>query len=115
MTKITDARFEVSGDGYGVLKHVKSFKIAVEVATRWVDEQKKPAEIFDRMARKGKPDTWRVTQCRGEAHSNPWIDHCYECMPYWGIAVKVLNVRLPDVVDYPSGNEPTAAGHGHGF
>lgn len=24
-----------------------------------------------------------IVECTGEAHSNPYIDHCYECMPYW--------------------------------
>jgi hypothetical protein len=115
MTKITETRFEVSGESYGVLKHVKDFDTAVTVARHWIDEQKTPAQIFDRMARKGKPDTWRVTHCTGEAHSNPWIDHCSVCMPRWGVVVKVLNVRLPDTAGYPDGNEPTAAGHGHGF
>jgi hypothetical protein len=23
-------------------------------------------------------------ECNGEAHSNPYIDHCGVCMPYWG-------------------------------
>ena len=23
-------------------------------------------------------------QCMGEAHSNPYIDHCGVCMPHWG-------------------------------
>jgi hypothetical protein len=22
-------------------------------------------------------------KCNGEAHSNPFIDHCIGCMPYW--------------------------------
>jgi len=22
-------------------------------------------------------------KCNGEAHSNPWIDHCMVCLPYW--------------------------------
>lgn len=24
-----------------------------------------------------------IVECNGEAHENPFIDHCYECMPYW--------------------------------
>lgn len=24
------------------------------------------------------------TRCTGEAHSNPYIDHCPVCMPGWG-------------------------------
>lgn len=23
-------------------------------------------------------------KCNGEAHSNPYIDHCGVCMPHWG-------------------------------
>ena len=23
-------------------------------------------------------------KCQGEAHSNPYIDHCGICMPFWG-------------------------------
>jgi hypothetical protein len=25
--------------------------------------------------------TWNV--CNGEAHNNPFIDHCDQCMPFW--------------------------------
>ncbi len=25
---------------------------------------------------------WKV--CNGEAHGNPYIDHCMVCMPWWG-------------------------------
>ena len=94
MSKTTDNRYEVGGEGYGVVKHVRTFEIAVTVATRWLDEQKTPAVIFDRMAHVGKPDTWSVTRCTGEAHSNPFIDHCGVCMPYWEVAVRSVNVRL---------------------
>lgn len=23
-------------------------------------------------------------ECDGEAHSNPWIDNCHQCAPFWG-------------------------------
>lgn len=23
-------------------------------------------------------------ECNGEAHSNPYIDNCMVCLPYWG-------------------------------
>jgi hypothetical protein len=23
-------------------------------------------------------------KCTGEAHSNPYIDHCFVCLPHWG-------------------------------
>jgi|MudIll2142460700_1097286.scaffolds.fasta_scaffold2708611_2 hypothetical protein len=23
-------------------------------------------------------------KCTGEAHSNPYIDHCFVCIPWWG-------------------------------
>jgi len=29
-----------------------------------------------------RPVIWKV--CTGEAHGNPWIDHCGVCMPWWG-------------------------------
>lgn len=25
-----------------------------------------------------------TVKCSGEAHSNPYIDHCGVCMPHWG-------------------------------
>lgn len=25
-----------------------------------------------------------MVKCTGEAHSNPYIDHCMICMPNWG-------------------------------
>lgn len=25
-----------------------------------------------------------MVECSGEAHSNPFIDHCMVCMPNWG-------------------------------
>jgi hypothetical protein len=25
-----------------------------------------------------------MQKCNGEAHSNPYIDHCMVCMPHWG-------------------------------
>jgi len=29
-----------------------------------------------------KQATW--VKCNGEAHGNPYIDHCMICIPYWG-------------------------------
>ena len=26
----------------------------------------------------------KLVPCPGEAHSNPWIDHCMLCAPRWG-------------------------------
>lgn len=26
-----------------------------------------------------------LTECKGEAHENPHIDHCGRCMPRWGL------------------------------
>lgn len=26
----------------------------------------------------------KIVKCQGEAHSNPYIDNCSRCMPYWG-------------------------------
>jgi len=31
-----------------------------------------------------RPKTGRLIPCPGEAHSNPFIDHCGTCMPRWG-------------------------------
>jgi hypothetical protein len=115
MSKTTTYRFEVSSPGYGVIEHVPNFQEAVTIAQNWIEREKMPVEIFDRLARKGKPQLWDVHKCTGEAHSNPWIDHCPVCMPRWGVVVKVLEVKLPATIEYPDGNEPTAAGHGYGF
>lgn len=35
------------------------------------------------MDKKDKPYAI-ITKCTGEAHSNPFIDHCSICMPGWG-------------------------------
>lgn len=33
-----------------------------------------------------------VTQpCTGEAHQNPYIDHCPVCMPNWGFTIHCIN------------------------
>ena len=29
--------------------------------------------------------TTGLVPCTGEAHSNPYIDHCMMCAPYWGM------------------------------
>lgn len=26
----------------------------------------------------------KMVTCTGEAHSNPFINHCTTCLPYWG-------------------------------
>lgn len=28
-----------------------------------------------------------IKPCDGEAHSNPWIDHCMVCIPHWGFTL----------------------------
>lgn len=38
-------------------------------------------------------------KCNGEAHGNPYIDHCGVCMPFWGrypVAVLKTDNTLPD-------------------
>ena len=32
-------------------------------------------------------------KCNGDAHSNPYIDHCGVCMPNWGIIETEIKVR----------------------
>ncbi len=31
--------------------------------------------------------------CSGEAHSNPFIDHCSMCMPHWGYIHDPVKVK----------------------
>ena len=83
-------RFEIRGEGYGELKKVSSMSLALKIATKWIDEQKTPARILDHMARKGQPKEYSVTRCIGEAHNNPFFDHCNICMPNWEIVVKPI-------------------------
>jgi hypothetical protein len=43
--------------------------------------------------------------CTGEAHGNPYIDHCMLCAPRWGqmevMQLKDKNAHLPSVSDIP--------------
>jgi hypothetical protein len=34
--------------------------------------------------RKPRTKIVQLVKCKGEAHSNPFIDHCGVCMPRWG-------------------------------
>lgn len=88
MSKTTQYRYEVGSEGYGVIDHTRTFKEAVTLAQNWIEREKSPAYIFDRMAHSDKPKLYDVRKCDGEAHSNPWIDHCFECAPYWGVNVR---------------------------
>jgi hypothetical protein len=38
--------------------------------------------------------TGRLVPCPGEAHSNPWIDHCGHCAPRWGQVEELAPVDL---------------------
>lgn len=94
MSKTATYRYEVSSEGYGVIEHVKNFDEAKTVAQNWIEREKTPVTIFDRMAHKDKPNLYDVTECTGAAHSNAFIDHCGVCMPNWGIVVKAREARL---------------------
>lgn len=63
-------------------------------------------------------------KCNGEAHSNPHIDHCGVCMPYWGEypkcpycgstklgnkSLKTKCKKCGKMVDMTRGNEKTLA------
>jgi hypothetical protein len=93
MSKTTTYRYEVSSPGYGVIEHVQNREEAKTVAQNWIEREHLPVEIYDRMARTGKPQLWTVTACTAEAHSNPFIDHCYVCAPNWGIVVNVKELK----------------------
>jgi hypothetical protein len=43
----------------------------------------KPAHVGKTVRYRGK--NFRIVECHGEAHSNPFIDHCMVCLPYWGV------------------------------
>lgn len=38
----------------------------------------------------------KMIPCNGEAHSNPFIDHCGCCVPHWGIVAELLPLNLDE-------------------
>ena len=44
------------------------------------------------------PLRWHLVPCPGDAHSNPNIDNCGQCMPRWGEVV--VPVRFKTVQEY---------------
>lgn len=42
-------------------------------------------------------------KCTGEAHSNPYIDHCGVCMPHWGEYPKCPYCTSTRIKEWPSG------------
>ena len=36
-------------------------------------------------------------ECNGEAHSNPHIDHCMVCLPFWGEYPEAVKKDAPGV------------------
>ena len=36
-----------------------------------------------------------VEKCTGDAHSNPFIDHCMVCLPHWGSYPKAVLKDAP--------------------
>lgn len=53
---------------------------------------RRPAEKIERMLEEkyGIPP---LTQCPGEAHQNPHIDHCGVCMPHWGLVGDFVRIQ----------------------
>lgn len=90
MSKTATFRYEVGANGIGVIDHARTMDQAKAIAQNYIEKENKPAYIFDRMARKTKPNLFQITKCNGAAHSNPLIDHCGVCMPNWGIVVMPL-------------------------
>lgn len=41
------------------------------------------SKIIQRYASVLDPNNWK--ECYGEAHANPYIDHCMVCLPNWGL------------------------------
>lgn len=37
----------------------------------------------------------RAIPCDGPAHSNPWIDNCGYCMPWWGVCMPYTRKEQP--------------------
>jgi len=42
-------------------------------------------------------------KCTGEAHSNPFIDHCGVCMPHWGEFPTCPYCKSSRIKEWPSG------------
>ncbi len=88
MNRSNSERYEISNPERGIIGHATSKEEAVNIAQNWIEKEKLPAVIRDSKARKNKPSLFDVRICTGEAHSNPWIDNCGVCMPYWGVTVR---------------------------
>lgn len=87
-------RYEIGSDGIGVIDFASKFDQAIRRAESAISADIDNVYVFDRMARRGKPQLYRVQQCNGEAHRNPFIDHCGVCMPRWGYTVTPVLSRI---------------------
>ena len=94
------SRYTINQEGFGDLFYADKFEQAVGLAENMLKTgENKPVQIHDKMARKTKPRFYNVSICKGEAHSNPFIDHCWVCMPRWGIVVKPVPLTPPPLLD----------------
>lgn len=88
-------RYKIDQDGYADSLYSDTFKDAKDAAYRLIESDKNATvKIHDRRARVGKPETYSVQKCTGEAHSNPYIDHCMVCAPEWGIVVSITEIKI---------------------
>lgn len=51
------------------------------------DTREQLLRVFERRG------VWELEPCTGEAHSNPHIDNCPNCMPRWGLVGPKIEVR----------------------
>lgn len=65
------------------MRLTEGMKRAIKVV---LAKQHGPAKLPCEMLYRGK--AYVLVACCGEAHSNPYIDHCALCMPLWGICVE---------------------------
>jgi hypothetical protein len=87
-------RYEITQEGFEDSLFSNDYKGAVEAAENMFRSgEGKTVTIHDKRAHKGKPKSYKATVCTGEAHSNPFIDHCWVCMPNWGVVVTPLELK----------------------
>jgi hypothetical protein len=85
-------RYEIKQEGFDVIVYANTLNEAATKALNALESKVEghdaPITITDRRARKGKPSAFTATLCTGAAHSNPFIDHCGVCMPFWGVVIR---------------------------
>ena len=88
-------RYKIDQTKYVDSLYADTFKDATEAAHKLVESDgTAPVTIHDRRARVGKPETYTVTKCTGEAHRNPFIDNCMVCAPNWEIVVRPKDIKI---------------------